>query len=426
MLNIPKMQIGSAEIIAVGTEILFAQIKNTNADFLAFSLRNLGINCYYQTVVGDNKLRLENILDLAISRSDVIFLTGGLGPTPDDITMEIAAKVSQKKLVFHEEIAEQIRTYFASTGRTMPDSNLKQAYFPEGSFILPNHNGTAPGCLIPFETGGKERAIVLLPGPPHENIPMFNTYVKSFLEDSSPYIFETTILNLIGLGESHLIEKIASYLDDKQVNPSVAPYASLGYVKIRVTYKHERGSSIETYNKVLAELRSILKEYIFSENDESMAETLVSLLSNKKKSVSTIESCTVGNIVRLLGEVPGASAVLKGGIVSYQDKIKEKLLEISDDKIRKYGAISEEVALDMAINGLKRFDSDYCIATSGNAGPSVAEDKELGLVYIAIASKEKTICKAYHFTGNRDKIISLTSLNALNLLRELLIEQNNY
>lgn len=421
----PKDEIESAEILAVGTEILLGQIENSNATYLARELRDLGINCWHQTVVGDNKARIANALREAIDRSDFVLVTGGLGPTPDDITMAVAAEVAEKPLIFHQEILDQIQSFFSKSGREMPVSNRKQAMIPEGAIILPNANGTAPGAIIPIVSNNEDKAFILLPGPPIENKGMFEIWVKPLLQKASKYALHNTIIRMIDIGESALAEKIPDLLDDAQDNPSVAPYASTGEVKLRVSYKHKKGETIEPAHKIIAIIKERFDEYIYEIGERELDKVVTDELMLMHKSISVIESCTTGNIMRKLGQHPGISTIYKGGLVAYQNGIKEMVLGLEHAIISKYGVVSEKAAEAMAKQGLALFQSDICVASTGNAGPGGEEGKPVGLVYLAVATKKKCLVKEFHFQGNREKVIHLATLQSFNMIRKMLEEIRN-
>ncbi len=416
--------IHTAEIVAVGTEILMGQIVNSNATFLASELQKTGISHYYQTVVGDNPGRLLQTLQQAMERSDAVIITGGLGPTADDITMEVSAKAAGQALVRNEEAVQEIKSYFTSRNRRMAESNLKQALLPELATSIPNNNGTAPGAIIPYYKDGVCKSLlILLPGPPNENQPMFRDYVAPLLKKQASVVLESTFIHLIDIGESDAAEILADLLDEQHVNPSLAPYASTGEVTFRLTLRRENGASAEAEEaaaEMLAEVERRLGDYIYHIGNKSLTQVTAELLLEGQKTVSFVESLTAGQVSAELATVPGISAVLRGGICTYQTETKEKVLGVSKEILEQYGAVSAPCAAEMARLGKALFQSDYCISTTGVAGPGTVEGKDAGLFYIGIATPEAIYTREFRYRGNRQKNRDTAVKQALNQLRKAL------
>ncbi len=408
------------ELISVGTEILMGNIINTNAAYLAEQCVRLGLNCYYQDVVGDNEERLSATLKMALDRSDVVILSGGLGPTPDDLTKEVAAKVAGLNLYMDEESKAAIADYFVKIGKEPTNNNWKQAMMPVGSVIFPNHNGTAPGCAI--KTG--EKSIILLPGPPEELKLMFEESVVPYLTEKMPSAIFSKTVKICGIGESRAATMIADLID-KQTNPTIATYAKTGEVHIRVSAKAEDIATAKKLAKpMVKELKEIFGNYIYTTDDDvTLEKAVVDLLIANDLTVGTVESCTGGMVASRLINVPGVSDAFKSGVVTYSNKAKRKFVGVKKTTLDKYGAVSSQTATEMA-KGLSAVNkADVVIATTGIAGPDGGtEDKPVGLVYIACQVCGKVTVKECHFTGNRQKIRENTVVSALNLMRECILE----
>jgi len=401
------------EIISVGTELLLGQIANTDAKFISEMLTSLGIDVYFQTNVGDNKSRLLECLKIASNRSDIIILTGGLGPTMDDLTKETVAEFFGLKLVVDIDTKIKIESYFKKSMREMTQNNYKQALFPEGSKILPNDNGTAPGCI--FEKNGKK--VVILPGPPSELIPMFNNYVYPFLKSLSNDIIVSRVIKIFGIGESKVETMVSDMLLSK--NPTVAPLIGNGFVTLRITAKSD---DVQKAKKMIDDievsLRKIFGEYIFGVDDDTMESIVLNLLKDKGSTLSTAESCTGGLLSEKITSVPGASEVFKFGAITYSNESKENILGVSGEIIRRHGAVSEETAREMAMNVKNISKTDYGLSITGIAGPSGGTiAKPVGLVYIGLAYKDEIYVKKLISNGNRDKVRLNSAMHALDMLR---------
>ncbi len=409
------------ELLSVGTELLMGSIVNTNAQFLAERCARLGVSVFCQTVVGDNPGRLREAMDTSVSRSDMVILTGGLGPTEDDLTKEICAQAFGWPLVEDGHTRERIQGFFKnSIYKVIPENNWKQAMIPQGALVLDNDNGTAPGLIM--EKDGKR--LILLPGPPNEMIPLFNNQVEPYLRKLRPGFLVTRMVKVCGVGESQ-VEDMLLDLIDGQSNPTIATYAKTGEVHVRVTAS---ASDEETGDKlikpVVKEIKKRLGRAVYSVREEETLEmTLVRLLKKHELTVATAESCTGGLVASRIVNVSGASDVFKEGFVTYSNKAKRKHLDVSKGTLKKYGAVSSQTAREMAIGGAFATDSDVCVSVTGIAGPDGGtEEKPVGLVYMACCFKDKVTVEKYQFKGNRDKVREHAAVRALDLVRRTVLE----
>jgi nicotinamide-nucleotide amidase len=442
-----KPVISSIEILCVGTEILMGQITNTNAAFLAKEMSLIGIPHYYQTVVGDNPARLQKAISDALMRSDAILLTGGLGPTADDITMEIAARSVGLPLEFHEESARIIQAMFDRMNRPMTPNNLKQAMLPQGCIPLPNKNGTAPGAIIetnadmtenhsdseiPGEKsvpGTASKVLVMLPGPPSEMKAMFESQVKPYLMERAPVSIASRFVRLFGIGESAAETKLKDLIE-AQTNPTIAPYCSDGECMFRISSTRAKTSESEILESedarmddLITKVKDRLGEFIYEIGDRSMPHVVYDLLDHNRKTVSFAESCTAGIATSMMGDISGASRVLRGGIIAYHNDIKEQVLHVPSDTLATYGAVSKETALAMARGCRELMNSDYSVSLTGVAGPAGGTaEKPVGLVYIGLHGPNCEKHKELHLTGSRSKIRYIASLHAYDLLRRTLLD----
>ena len=407
-----------AEIMAVGTELLLGDIVNTNAQFIARELAALGISVYHQSVVGDNSERLLSAIDHAFEEADVIKTTGGLGPTKDDLTKEIASQYFGKSLRVHEESLKYIEDYFKGMGRVMTDSNKKQACFPEGAIILKNNNGTAPGCIIEEDN----KIIIMLPGPPREMIPMFKERVIPYLRKFSDEVLLSKVLRISGIGESEMEEKVR-HIIESQNNPTVAPYAKDNEIILRITAKAASNEEAEKLiEPVEKDIRDILGEHVYGVNDCSLEDVVAELLIQKELTISTAESCTGGLIAGTLINYPGISSVLSHGIVTYSNEAKMQLLGVKQQTLDKYGAVSEETAREMVEGLIKLTGTRVGISVTGIAGPGGGTDeKPVGLVYSALYINGNIMVRRFNFSGNRQKIRNRTVISVLDWLRREII-----
>lgn len=369
------------------------------------TLARCGINVYRQSVVGDNPGRLKNAFSEALSRSDLVLCSGGLGPTCDDITKETAADFMGLRLVMHAPSREWIERYFKERGRQMPESNLKQALIPEGAVVFENKNGTAPGVAITNAKGDK--TIILLPGPPRELIPMLGGPVSDYLSERTEYMLYSLNINLTGIGES-LAESMLRELMNSSNNPTLAPYAYQGYVRLRITAK---AKTKEECALMCEEMLARIKEtpvaaYITGDNIGSPAAALVATLRKAKKTVSFAESCTGGLVSKLVVDIPGASGVFPGGAVVYSEGAKENVLGVKADTVAEYGVVSAETAEEMALCVRKLYKTDIGASVTGVAGPGGGSVKNpVGTVWLGIADEKGTFAKKLFLPGaSREEI----------------------
>jgi len=402
------------EILSVGTELLLGDILNTNSQYLNRRLADLGISVYFNTTVGDNPQRLKKALEIAFSRSDMVIATGGLGPTKDDLTKEVSAEFFGKKLILHEESLNRIKEFFEKRGLPLTEGNIKQAYIIEGSKVIPNDWGTAPGII--YENNGK--ILILLPGPPREMIPMFETYVVPYLLTLSSETIQSKVLRVCGLGESFMEERIKDLIEN-QTNPTIAPYAKEGEAILRITAKAKSKEEAEKLiEEVEKEIRKRLGDFIYGEGDITIEEVVVKLLIEKGITIAVAESCTGGMISARIVNVPGVSKVFKEGIIAYSNESKIKRLNISEETLKKYGAVSKECALEMARNVALISGADIGLSSTGIAGPEGGTfDKPVGLVYLGLYMNGVENYKELKLSGDRNRIRLYTTINALDFLR---------
>lgn len=409
----------TAEIICVGTELLLGNIVNTNAAFLSEKLAYLGINCYFQTVVGDNRDRLLSVINTALSRTDILIFSGGLGPTEDDLTKETVAEALGKKLIRDKKAEQEIADYFALRGRIPTDNNWKQADVIEGCEVLYNKNGTAPGIFV----SEGEKTVILLPGPPLELKSMFTDSVMPRLQQKCGQVFYSETVKIVGPGESSVETQILDMLNTQE-NPTIAPYAKTGEVHLRVTAraKDEKEAREKTAPVVEELYRRFGNAVYTTDADETLEMALTKLLMKKKYTMTTAESCTGGMIAARMVNAPGVSAVLKSGFITYANEAKEELLGVSHDTLEKFGAVSRETAGEMAEGAAKAAHTDTAVAVTGIAGPDGGtKEKPVGLVYIGVNVRGNVEVREYHFSGSRQKIRESVTAAALTFLREKLL-----
>lgn len=409
------------ELVSVGTELLLGNIVNTNTQFLAEKCALLGLSMYHQVVVGDNHDRLAEVIRTALDRSDIVILTGGLGPTEDDLTKEVCAEVMGFPLVEDPHTREQIVEYFRnSIYKEIPANNWKQTIVPEGAIVLDNDNGTAPGLIL--EKDGK--TAILLPGPPAELYPLFMKKVYPYLQKLQPDVIRSQMIKICGMGESQVEDKILDLID-RQTNPTIATYAKTGEVHLRVTAKAKNEDEAKKLLKpVVKEIKNRFGDYIYStKENETLEMAVVKLLDKYELTVTTAESCTGGLLAGRIVNVPGASDVFREGFVTYSNKAKRKILDVGKGTLKKYGAVSEQTAKEMATGGVFATDADACVAVTGIAGPDGGTDeKPVGLVYIATYMKDRVSVEHYQFKGDRAKVREQSVVKALDLLRRSILE----
>lgn len=404
-----------AEIIAIGTELLLGQIANTNAQWLSEQLAANGIDTYYHTVVGDNLNRVTDVFSKAQSRSDIIIVSGGLGPTDDDMTREAFQQLSGLEMIEHKPSMNKIKQFFKDQGTRMTPNNRRQARVFREANIIKNDIGMAPGMNIKFEN----KRWFLLPGIPRElkkmaRTQMFPTLKKLFDED---VMIKSIIMRFIGIGEAQLVYELQDVIR-YQNNPTIAPLAQKDGLVLRLTAKD---SSINKVNDRLDEMKERILakvgDFVYGYDDEKIEEKIISIIKSKKLTIATAESLTGGKFAEKLISVEGASSVIPGSIVAYQNSIKENLLDVSPDTIERNGAVSRECALEMAKNICHKLDTNIGISFTGVAGPGKLEGHRAGTVFIAIYSKfSKSMVEKFTFPGDRYAVRSRTVLKGFELL----------
>ncbi len=413
----------TVELISVGTEILLGNIVNTNAAYLAEKCALLGLSCFHQSVVGDNEGRMEDAIRLAVSRSDIVILGGGLGPTKDDLTKEVTAKVFGRKLYEDQHVKACIQDYFRRVhAKEVTSNNWKQALVPEGAIVVDNHNGTAPGLIIEDKENGK--TAILLPGPPNELKPMFEEDIYPYLNKLQPEGIYSSMVKIAGIGESKVESEITDLMDE-QSNPTIAPYAKTGEVHLRVTAKAEsEEKAYELMNPVVDELFHRFGDSIYTTKEEvTLEEAIVEILNEKKMTLTTAESCTAGLLAGRIMNAAGASSVYNEGHITYSNEAKEKILGVSHETLEKYGAVSVQTAHEMAVGAAKLANADAAVSVTGIAGPGGGtKEKPVGLVYVGCYINGTVRVEEYHFTGNRAKNREYAVVRALTVLREELLK----
>lgn len=379
-----------AAILSVGTELLFGQITNTNTVYLSQQMNIMGFDVMYHYTVGDNPGRVEDMINLAFEDCDLILTTGGLGPTQDDLTKEVACKVMDDRLVMMEDVLEEIVKYFKTLGREMTENNKKQAVMPSRATVFHNDAGTAPGFAL--EKNGKY--IICMPGPPREMTRMFQKSVLPFLQAMSEDVIYYRVARMFGIGESMLETKLLDLIDN-QTDPTLATYAKEGECSLRVASKrHTAQEAKKAVDEVMKTVNERLGEYIYSFDDEELVQVVCKKLMDKGLTISSAESCTGGLFAKSVTDIPGISKCFDRGIVTYSNRAKMEELGVKEETLEKYGAVSEKTALEMA-EGLKRLSgSDICISVTGIAGPGGGtEEKPVGLVYIGFIYGDVELCK---------------------------------
>ncbi|MCW6658881.1 competence/damage-inducible protein A [Aerococcaceae bacterium NML191292] len=421
----------NVELMSVGTELLLGDIVNTNVAYLSRELAHIGINVYKHTTVGDNKERLLQAFHNAFVKSDTVIVTGGLGPTEDDITSECAAAYFGRTSYFNETLWQKIEAYLRKyrKNNVLTANNRKTAYVPEGALLFENRNGTAPGVAL--EQDGKR--IILLPGPPNEMKPMFIQSVKPYLQSLSNQCFVSRYVRFYDIGESLLETKLKHYLDT-QKNPTLALYAKTGEVLLRITASAaSEEAALELVNHKIAEINQLVGKYIYLIGDETIADSQTELhrviareLLARELTISVAESITGGYISSLLIENSGISKSFIEGIICYANESKVKTLGVKEATLKRYGAVSEQTAHEMVVGTAKRFNTDVAIATTGIAGPTNdGSTKPVGLVFVAVYYRGEVRVKECQFNGNRNIIRERTAREAFNELRKMLQQQKN-
>ncbi|MCL6588453.1 MAG: competence/damage-inducible protein A [Firmicutes bacterium] len=391
-----------AEIICIGTELLLGQIVDTNAAYLAKRLAGLGVDLFYKSTVGDNLARIIDALKQAWGRADLLILSGGLGPTQDDLTREAVAGLIGEKLEFNEEAWRQVRAYFDKARRPIAESNRRQAMFPRTGRIIPNLHGTAPGLLVEKD----QHVLIALPGVPSELTWLWEQeaepYLKKLLARENNPVLSSRVIRMVGIGESVMEERIMDLINN-QANPTIAPYAGRGEVSLRITAK----STSEEYNQqMIAETAARITErlgpYIYGFDGDNLETVIGRLLISKKNSLATAESCTGGLVAHRITNIPGSSGYYLGGVNCYSNELKINLVGVGAETIQKYGAVSSETAAAMAVGIKEKTGADIGLAVTGIAGPGGATpEKPVGLVYFAVATNEGVTVESRIFPFDR-------------------------
>lgn len=409
----------TAELIAVGTELLLGNIANTDAQMISEGLSALGINVYYHTVVGDNPERVRQAVDIARQRADILITTGGLGPTCDDLTKVAIAQAFGKELVFHEPSAQRIQARFAAMGRPITENNYQQAMIPQGATVLPNDWGTAPG--VAFQSHGTH--VILLPGPPRECEMMFQHRAVPYLKQLSDGVIVSRTVKTFGIGESAAEAQLRDLMSTLH-NPTLAPYAKPTGTELRITaHAKTETEALTLIAPVEQQVKDRLGDKVIGVDVPSLANVCFSLLKERQLTIGTAESCTGGLLSKLLTDLPGSSSVFRGGVVSYSNQAKASILGVSQTLLNQYGAVSPQVAEAMANGARTVLDCDMALSTTGVAGPD-SDDRgnPVGLVYLGLAWKGGCHVTAVQ-TGNttRERIRHQSAQTALDLLRRHLI-----
>ena len=407
----------NAEILAVGTEILLGDIVNTNAQYIAQGLAELGIDVFYQTVVGDNPDRMKTAMNIAFERADIIITTGGLGPTGDDLTKEIGAEYFGRKLILDEKALDRIKKFFDKMKRPMTDNNVKQAMVPVNSTVMYNENGTAPGIIIE----DNNKILIMMPGPPKEMKPMFSKQVKPYLASKQNHTLVSRTLRIAGVGESAM-ESMVRDMIDRQSNPTIAPYAKDTESILRITASAKTTEEAEKIIEPIAEeIYRRFGDSVYAEGETSIQETVAKILIDKKFTIAVAENCTGGLVAAKLIEYPGISEVLLEGAVTYSNEAKKRRLGVKDETLSAYGAVSAETAAEMAKGIAMTSGADIGVSTTGVAGPGPSEGKPEGLVYVGVYIGGKSYVKELHLAGKRNVIRERAAYSALDFLRRKLI-----
>lgn len=409
----------TAEIIAVGTELLLGNIVNTNARDISQALSAVGVNVFWHTVVGDNPARLREALNIARRRADVIITTGGLGPTYDDLTKQTICEAFGRPLVLHQDILDDLRAYFErNVHMKMPSNNVQQAELPEGCTVFDNPVGTAPGCA--FEADGVH--VLMLPGPPFEMLTMLKNHAVPYLRGLSSEVIVSHDIMTFGLGESPMEELLREKMSHME-NPSLATYAKPSEVRLRATAKASSAEEAEAMlAPVVREVTDFLGDYVYGVDVPGLENACMALLKERGWTFSTAESCTGGRVAERITALPGASAVYRGGVVSYWTGVKADVLGVPREMLDTYGAVSEETARAMAEGARRITGADIAVSVTGVAGPDPDErGVAVGIVYIGLATPEGTFCRPCDFgKRRRDRIQDLSSNHAFDVIRRYL------
>lgn len=411
----------NAEILCVGTEILLGDIVNTNAAFLAKQLAALGINVFYQSVVGDNPERLQHALEHSLNHADLVVMTGGLGPTYDDLTKETVASYFNRKMILNEAWLAHLQEIFQRMNRPMTENNRKQAYLPEGAIVFENDNGTAPGLAIE----GDGKVVIMMPGPPREMTYMMREKVMPYLQKFTDGLLLSHTVHIFGMGESQ-VESVLKEMMVQHENPTIAPYAKEGEVQLRVTAKAaSRGQAEEMIRPVLAEIEQVLGDVIYGVDVGTLENAVVQRLREEHLTLATAESCTGGLISKRITDIPGASEIFIGGVCCYSNQIKKQVCGVEAETLKNYGAVSEQTAKELAAGVRNRFCTDIGVSVTGIAGPGGGTpEKPEGLVYVGIDtpwhSEVVKLNLNRGYAGQRQIIRNSSASHALHLILKTL------
>ena len=410
-----------AGILAIGTELLMGQTVNTNASYLSKQLNDLGIGVYYHYTVGDNPERIKTALLDLMENCDIILTTGGLGPTLDDITKEVIAEALGLEMILDHRSFSIIKERFRMFNRTMPDSNIRQAYFPQNAIILDNEQGTAPACIL--EVNDKAKSIIVLPGPPRELKHLYDKYVKAYLEALNSVKMHSVYLSVYDYGESAAEEALLDLIE-KQTNPTIATYAGDGKVLIRVTSSGltEEANRLEV-DQVVQTINGRIGKFVVSEIGEDIDSVIIRLLKEKNLKISMAESCTGGKLASAIIKHAGASDILDLGVVTYSNESKIYEVNVNQDTLQTFGAVSHQTCYEMAKGILAKSGSDIGVSITGVAGPTGGTpEKPVGLVYIGINIRGDVYTFENRFTGDRELVQNRAVIKALKLLYDYLIK----
>lgn len=401
-----------AEVVAVGTELLLGQIVNTNAAAIGQRLADLGLDAHFQTVVGDNPERLASVLATSMTRSDIVLVTGGIGPTPDDITREALCSVTGRPMAFDEEYAEELADRFAAMGREMPANNLRQAEYPEGAELIPNPKGTAPGLMLDH---GHTRVFVM-PGVPAEMIEMLDNHVVPRIRQvTGQEVVSSRILRTWGISESAVAEHLVNAFDSK--NPSIAFLASAGEIKVRITAK---AGSVDEADALIApmerSIRDRLGRWVWSTGTEPIESVVLDEARSRGLTIATAESATGGMVAARLTSVPGSSDVFRGSVVAYAADVKTRLLDVQESLLIEAGPVSETTALAMVSGARRRLGADVAVSVTGSAGPDPL-DQPVGTMVFAVETPDGSRARTLRLPGDRERTRTYASTAALHFLR---------
>ncbi len=418
----------NASIITIGDELLIGQVIDTNSAFIAQQMNLAGFLVTRRVAVGDDYDAIRSALDEEKKHADIILITGGLGPTADDITKLLLCEYFGGKMVVDETTLSFVQHLFENIfKRPFTERNRKQAEVPDVCTVVQNKKGTAPGMLFSQQVNEKEKIFVSMPGVPFEMMAMMTDDVIPYLKEkfTTTHIVHRTLLTS-GIGESMLADMIIDFENDLPKNVKLAYLPSYGMVRLRLTATGKNTASVdESIEELFAELKKLTAEFLVTDVDETMEKTVGKLLLKNRKTMSTAESCTGGYIAHLITAMPGSSAFYNGSVVSYSNEVKQNMLQVKKDTLDEVGAVSEEVVREMAIGVLKNIGADYTIAVSGIMGPDGGvPDKPVGTVWVCVGNIEKLVTHKFSFRFDRERNIRLTALNALNMLRKFILENN--